>query len=235
MATPVLGNLILIISSAQLISTIGYYIYFIGMDVAVYSLWYFTHIYCDIGKPKKTLQIPILIFFALDMILYTLNPFFNCSFSTEPIMVEERAYFRLVPYLGQTYHRVICYGLFFVILIIFAVKTIKATKVYKEKVIDLRDRRINLKDRMEFSALDGVDLTLESGHIYGLVGNNGAGKTTLMRLIAGLVMPTSGSLSLFGAESEKELFAARQRLGSLISQPAGYEDLTLWQNLVSLM
>jgi diguanylate cyclase (GGDEF)-like protein len=133
MATPVLGNLILIISSAQLISTIGYYIYFIGMDVAVYSSWYFTHIYCDIGKPKKTLQIPILIFFALDMILYTLNPFFNCSFSTEPIMVEERAYFRLVPYLGQTYHRVICYGLFFAILIIFAVKTIKATKVYKEK------------------------------------------------------------------------------------------------------
>ena len=107
------------------------------------------------------------------------------------------------------------------------------TKVYKEKVIDLRDRRINLKDRMAFNALDGVDLTLESGRIYGLVGNNGAGKTTLMRLIAGLALPTAGSLSLFGAESEKELFAARQRLGSLISQPAGYEDLSLWQNLVS--
>lgn len=107
------------------------------------------------------------------------------------------------------------------------------TKVYKEKVIDLRDRRINLKDRMEFKALDGVDLALESGHIYGLVGNNGAGKTTLMRLIAGLALPTGGSLSLFGAGSEKELFAARKRLGSLISQPAGYEDLSLWQNLVS--
>lgn len=107
------------------------------------------------------------------------------------------------------------------------------TKVYKEKVIDFRDRRINLKDRMEFSALDGVDLTLESGHIYGLVGNNGAGKTTLMRLVAGLALPTGGSLSLFGADSEKELFAARKRLGSLISQPAGYEDLSLWQNLVS--
>ena len=107
------------------------------------------------------------------------------------------------------------------------------TKVYKEKVIDFRDRRINLKDRMEFSALDGVDLTLESGHIYGLVGNNGAGKTTLMRLIAGLALPTGGSLSLFGVGSEKALFAARKRLGSLISQPAGYEELSLWQNLVS--
>ena len=107
------------------------------------------------------------------------------------------------------------------------------TKVYKEKVISLRDRRINLKDRMEFRALDGVDLTLEAGRIYGLVGNNGAGKTTLMRLIAGLALPTAGSLSLFGAESEKDLFAARQRLGSLISRPAGYEDLSLWQNLAS--
>ena len=107
------------------------------------------------------------------------------------------------------------------------------TKVYKEKVISLRDRRINLKDRMKFNSLDGVDLTLESGHIYGLVGNNGAGKTTLMRVIAGLALPTAGSLSLFGAESEKDLFTARQRLGSLISQPAGYEDLSLWQNLMS--
>lgn len=107
------------------------------------------------------------------------------------------------------------------------------TKVYKEKVISLRDRRINLKDRMKFNALDGVDLTLESGHIYGLVGNNGAGKTTLMRVVAGLALPTAGNLSLFGAESEKDLFTARQHLGSLISQPAGYEDLTLWQNLVS--
>ena len=133
MATPVLGNLILIISSSQLVSTIGYYVYFIGMDVAVYSSWYFSHIYCDIGTPKKRLQIPILMLFGADIVLYALNPFLNWSFSTEMIEVEDRAYYRLVPYLGQTYHRVICYGLFFVVLIIFAVKTIKATKVYKEK------------------------------------------------------------------------------------------------------
>ncbi len=107
------------------------------------------------------------------------------------------------------------------------------TKVYREKVFALADRRINLRDRMQFSALDRVDLLLESGHIYGLVGNNGAGKTTLMRVIAGLAEPTGGSLSLFGAETERELFAARQRLGTLISHPAGYEDLSLWQNLVS--
>jgi len=81
------------------------------------------------------------------------------------------------------------------------------------------------------TALDSLDLTLEAGRIYGLVGNNGAGKTTLMRIIAGLAFPTAGSFRLLGAETEKELFSARQRIGCLISQPAGYEDLSLWQNL----
>lgn len=47
---PVLGNLILIISTQRTISTIGYYIYFIGMDLAIYSLWYFTHVYCEDRK-----------------------------------------------------------------------------------------------------------------------------------------------------------------------------------------
>ena len=112
-------------------------------------------------------------------------------------------------------------------------KTRGLTKIYREKVIDLRERRLNLRDRMQFSALEGVDMTLEAGHVYGLVGNNGAGKTTLMRLIAGLAFPTGGTVSLFGSETEEELFLARRRIGSLISQPAGYEDLTLWQNLVS--
>jgi ABC-2 type transport system ATP-binding protein len=112
-------------------------------------------------------------------------------------------------------------------------KTGGLTKVYREKVVSLADRRLNLRDRMEFRALDGVSLTLESGRIYGLVGNNGAGKTTLMRVIAGLTPPTAGSISLFGAETEKELFAARQRIGFLIARPAGYEEISLWQNLVS--
>ncbi len=81
------------------------------------------------------------------------------------------------------------------------------------------------------TALADVNLSLEDGRIYGLVGDNGAGKTTLLRLMAGLALPTAGSMALFGAEDEKGLREARLRLGTLIAEAAGYEDLSLWQNL----
>ena len=107
-------------------------------------------------------------------------------------------------------------------------------KVYRGKRISLTDGRVSLRrERMTFTALEGVDLNLEAGHIYGLVGNNGAGKTTLMRIIAGLVLPSGGTFTLFGANSERELFSARQRMGALIARPTGYDHLTLRQNLAS--
>lgn len=65
---PVLGNLILIISTQRTISTIGCYIYFIGMDCAIYSLWYFTHAYCDMGKPKLGFNILVCTLFGADVI-----------------------------------------------------------------------------------------------------------------------------------------------------------------------
>lgn len=61
-------------------------------------------------------------------------------------------------------------------------------------------------------ALDHVSFTLESGHIYGFVGNNGAGKTTLFRILAGLVAPNAGSITLLGASTPKELRAARRKV-----------------------
>ena len=133
MGLPVIGNLILIISTDQLVSNAGYYIYFLGMDAAVYSIWSFTHSYCGMGRPKPGFQALVLSLFGLDVVHYMLNPYLGLSFSTEKILVDGRAYFRLVPHIGQAYHRVICYGIFFAILIIFAVKTKKAPKIFAEK------------------------------------------------------------------------------------------------------
>lgn len=133
MAIPVVGNLIIIISTNRLLSTAGYYIYYLGMAAAVYSSWIFTHNYCELGKPKRIFQILLGVFFGVDVLLYALNPFFKWSFTTEMIFVEDRVYFRAIHYAGQTYHRLLCYSLFAAIIVVFIVKTVRASKVYKEK------------------------------------------------------------------------------------------------------
>ena len=75
------------------------------------------------------------------------------------------------------------------------------------------------KTYREANALQGIDLTLEPGKIYGLVGNNGAGKTTLFRILGGLAKPTSGSVALFGESSRPGLNRARKHIGFLIESP----------------
>ena len=65
-------------------------------------------------------------------------------------------------------------------------------------------------------ALNGVDITVNRGDIYGLIGRNGAGKTTMLKIFTGLTIPDEGSYELFGKESEQE----RGRIGCLIDSPA---------------
>jgi ABC-2 type transport system ATP-binding protein len=81
------------------------------------------------------------------------------------------------------------------------------------------------------NALHDVSVTLEAGKIYGLIGLNGAGKSTLMRLVAGLSIPTSGSIELFGHRGEKALQAERKRLGCLIEYSSMIPSMTAKENL----
>lgn len=81
------------------------------------------------------------------------------------------------------------------------------------------------------TALEGVNLTLHKGDIYGLVGENGAGKTTLIKLLAGLITPTSGSIQLLGADTPEKLDKAQTSIGYMIETPAVFSDMTAEQNL----
>lgn len=80
-------------------------------------------------------------------------------------------------------------------------------------------------------ALDKVTLSIKRGSIYGFIGQNGAGKSTLIRIVNGLASPSSGSIELFGANSERELVLARKRIGSIIESPAFFPHMTAWENL----
>ena len=83
-----------------------------------------------------------------------------------------------------------------------------------------------------FKALDGMDMHVPKGAIYGLVGKNGAGKTTLIRLICGLQEPSSGSFTLYGTGNrDKAIVKARRRMGAVVETPSIYLDMTAEENL----
>ncbi|MBC3540208.1 ABC transporter ATP-binding protein [Rufibacter sediminis] len=79
--------------------------------------------------------------------------------------------------------------------------------------------------------LQGLDLQIPQGCIYGFLGPNGAGKTTTIRLLLGLLTPTSGSIRLFGRELREQRIPILQRVGALIETPSLYRHLSGHDNL----
>ena len=131
---PIVGNLILVLSQNELLSTLGSYTYFIGMDLMAFSLFDFTLSYCNIpwrAHRKKCYVIYAIL--TLDIIQYFFNPFFGQAFGMEAITVDGSPYYRLVPYFGQTCHRIAVYFAFFTSLGIFLLKAIRVPRIYAEK------------------------------------------------------------------------------------------------------
>jgi ABC-2 type transport system ATP-binding protein len=77
-----------------------------------------------------------------------------------------------------------------------------------------------------FTAVDGVSLSVEPGEIHGFLGPNGAGKTTTIRIIAGLLKPTGGRITINGHDLAQEPEAAKASLGFIPDRPFIYEKLT---------
>jgi ABC-2 type transport system ATP-binding protein len=78
------------------------------------------------------------------------------------------------------------------------------------------------------AALDAVDLKIEAGHMTGLVGPDGAGKTTMIRILAGLIQPEAGEVTVLGRPA---LQADRAQIGYMPQRFGLYEDLTVLENL----
>lgn len=81
----------------------------------------------------------------------------------------------------------------------------------------------------ESPALDPVSLAIERGERVALIGHNGSGKTTLMRIAAGLLDPTAGSVGVCGNPSGS--MPARASLSYIADQPTFYDDLSLWEHM----
>lgn len=80
-------------------------------------------------------------------------------------------------------------------------------------------------------ALDKIDLTVESGEMFGLIGPDGAGKSTLYRILATLLSPDSGGVSMFGLDIVKDYKILRKRIGYMPERFSLYPDMTVKENL----
>ena len=78
----------------------------------------------------------------------------------------------------------------------------------------------------DFTAVDGLSLTAAAGEIFGFLGPNGAGKTTTIRIVSGLSLPTSGSVTVNGIDVVAEPVRAKSIMGYVPDRPYLYEKLT---------
>ncbi|APF28293.1 ABC transporter family protein [Clostridium sporogenes] len=94
----------------------------------------------------------------------------------------------------------------------------------------LKTTNLSKRYKKDF-AVNNLNISIKRGDIYGFIGENGAGKTTFIRMITGLVYPTSGEIKLFSKEEGDELGNVRKRIGALIERPAFYPYMTAYENL----
>src|SRR5262245_23754564 len=98
-----------------------------------------------------------------------------------------------------------------------------------ERVVIVRDLTRHYGHRQ---ALRGLDLDLSRGEFLTIFGPNGAGKTTFLRILAGLVSPSSGRLALFGLDPRREPDAVKRKIGLIAHAGMLYGGLGARENLV---
>jgi len=100
----------------------------------------------------------------------------------------------------------------------YSLSTLKYAPIVEAKSIS--------KDYGEVKALSNLDLNVVPGEIYGLLGPNGAGKSTLIKIIAGLVAPTSGSIRVMGQDPSIDPLGVKSRIGYVSENSTLYDSLT---------
>lgn len=95
-----------------------------------------------------------------------------------------------------------------------SIETKKLTKTYKYK-----------------TAVNGVDLSIKQGELFALLGTNGAGKTTTIKMLSGLILPTSGSIKILGMDMKKDVYKIKSLLNVSPQETAIAPNLTVKENL----
>jgi ABC-2 type transport system ATP-binding protein len=120
-----------------------------------------------------------------------------------------------------------------------AIKTIDLTKYFSRTsgYLDL----LPFRKRQKVTAVEGVNMDIQEGELFGLLGPNGAGKTTLIKMLCSLVLPTSGTAHIFGHNVLKEEQAVKKLVGLVSAEErsfywrlTGYENLNFYASLYQI-
>ncbi len=88
-----------------------------------------------------------------------------------------------------------------------------------------------VKKYKDVTAVNGLELSVRKGEIYGFLGRNGAGKTSTIRMMLGLTKPGAGSITIFGKDSIRDKMKILSSCGSLVEAATAYPNLTVRENL----
>ena len=100
--------------------------------------------------------------------------------------------------------------------------------IEKMAIIEAHELTRKFKDLV---AVDSLELNVDEGEVLGFLGPNGAGKTTTIRMLAGIIAPTSGHAVVAGQRSDGDIEALHQNIGLLTEAPGFYDHLTAQRNL----
>ncbi len=100
-----------------------------------------------------------------------------------------------------------------------------------DKILELKNISKNIKGK---PILEDISFSIDCGQVYGFLGPNGAGKTMTLRMIVGLIRPTTGEIHIIGKNIQGDFRAAIERVGCIIETPQFHEYMTGFENLWQL-
>lgn len=130
---PMAGNMIIILSSGRVLSLIGCYLYYIGLDVAIAAMIHFTFVYCGISRRGKRVGRAAYFLLLADVVQLLLNLFFHHAFRLAEVEVDGYPYYRMIPLWGQQFHRALDYVLLAGVIGTFIIRLIRAPRLQTEQ------------------------------------------------------------------------------------------------------
>ncbi|MBR1508512.1 MAG: EAL domain-containing protein [Eubacterium sp.] len=135
--TPIIANIVIIESKSPVLSYFGYYLSYIGMTMIMLALTFFTERYCMGVDENRAHTRPyfIHVMATVDIVQISLGPLFNHVINLEKTELDGRVFYRDLPRIGLTFHRIVDYVIYGAVLLIFIISIVRTTKLYRQKYI----------------------------------------------------------------------------------------------------